>query len=260
MEENKKKEASTAIIMVTIVLVAIVSSILSIVIYRQMLNNSGEKHLVSSLQEDLEKVQSENTDNGTNNENNGSNISENTEQNAKVNLPLTMNNKNINLGIEASFVNWENEEEGLFNQNTVIKINGKVCDEIETTRMTISNVLNYEIPEIQIISDSSVEREYILLLMHENTPSSNTTIIKIYDDEGNVVTEFDNLGKTEVVVSEDNYIIPVYEIYSDRIVICEALSDGGARLHEYTIDNGELKDEITREYSEDEVEQAGATA
>lgn len=260
MEEKKKKEASTAIIMVTIVLVAIVSSILSIVIYKQMLNNSGEKHLVSSLQEDLEKVQSENTVNGTNNENNGSNISENTEQTAKVNLPLTINNKNINLEIEASFVNWEMEEEALFNQKTVIKINGKVCDEINTTTWTQVNTLNYEIPEVKFISDSSSEEEYIVLIMNESTPSSNTEIIRIYDDEGNVITEFDNLGKTEVIVSEDNYTIPVYEIYSDRIIICEALSDGGARLHEYTIDNGELKDEITREYSEDEVEQAGATA
>ena len=175
MEE--KKGANKILLAIIIILVIIIISAVTIIIYRNVLNTKGEAHLVDTINEDLNNVKN----------------SETTEQNAKVNLPLTMNNKNINLGIEASFVNWENEEEGLFNQNTVIKINGKVCDEIETTRMTISNVLNYEIPEIQIISDSSEEKEYILLLMHENTPSSNTTIIKIYDDEGNVVTEFDNL-------------------------------------------------------------------
>lgn len=242
MEE--KKGANIVLEIIIIILVIVISCAITIIVYNNILKSKGETHLVDTMNEDLNSIKD----------------SESTEQNAKVNLPLTINNKNINLEIEASFVNWEMEEEALFNQKTVIKINGKVCDEINTTTWTQVNTLNYEIPEVNFITDSSSGEEYIMLIMNEYTPSSNSAIIKIYDDEGNDITEFDNLGKTQVIVSEDNYTIPVYEIYSDRIVICEALNDGGARLHEYTIENGELKDEIIREYSEDEVEQAGATA
>ena len=250
MEE--KKGISAVLLVIIFILIIIISSTITIIVYRNILKSDGENHLVDTMNEDLNNIK----DSEKNDLNNADTLSDN----ASLKLPINMNGKNVNVDIETSFVNWEREEEGLFNQKTVLKINNKVFDELETTRMTISGTLNYEIPEINLIADSSIEKEYILLTMHENTPSSSSTILKIYDDEGNVISEFDNLGKTQVVVKENNYAIPVYEIYSDRIVICEALSEGGARLHEYTIDNGELKDEVVREYSEDEVEQAGATA
>ena len=264
MEENKKKEASTAIIMVTIVLVAIVSSILSIVIYRQMLNNSGEKHLVSSLQEDLEKVQSENTMNSTNNENNGSNSNENHNnviENSIIVQPIRLNNKDINVRVESSFVEWKYELEALFKQKMDITIDEKNVDSIETISWTQMGTINYQIPEIRLISDAeNVESEYLMIVVDSFTPSAGRTKIYFYDDEGNKIDEIEDWGSTGVVLQENNTEIPSYEIFSDSVRIIEPLEGGGARMHEYTIVDGKMNDEIIEEYEADEVEQTGAVA
>lgn len=242
MEENKHDRIENFLIIIIMILVIIVSSASTIIIYNKILNSRGEKHLVDTLNEDL------------------NNLENNISNNAKLKLPITMNGENVNVEIETNFEEWEIEEEALFNQKTLVRINDKICDELETTTYTQVNTLNYEIPEVKLLTDSSIEREYILLVMNSYSPSSKKTIIKVYDNQGKIITEFDNLGKTEVILKENNYTIPVYELYNDNIIICEALNDGGARLHEYTIENGELKDEIIREYTSDEVEQAGATA
>lgn len=98
-----------------------------------------------------------------------------------------------------------------------------------------------------------------MILIDSFTPSSGTTTAYFYDDIGNKINEISDWGATGVVLQENNTEIPSYQLFNDSVRIIEPLQNGGARMHEYTIVNGEMRDEIIEEYSEEEVEQAGAT-
>ena len=255
MEEKKKKEVSSVLTVIVIILVAIVSSIVSIVVYRQILNKNGEEHLVSSFQQDLENLQTS----GNSIENTNSNNQSNVIDSAVLEQPVMLNNKTVNVNIKSSFVEYEYELEALFRQRIDITIDGKSVDSIETSSWTQAGTINYQTPEIRLLTDAEdTEKEYIMILVNSYTPSSGTTTIYLYDDEGNKIDEINDWGATGIVLQENNIEIPSYELFNDSVRIIEPLEDGGARMHEYTVVNGELNDEIIEEYSSDEIEQAGA--
>ena len=86
MEE--KKGLSIFLIIIIIILIIVISSATTIIIYRNILKSNGETHLVDTINEDLNSIKN----------------SENMNNTAKLNIPSTINNKNINLEIESSFV------------------------------------------------------------------------------------------------------------------------------------------------------------
>ena len=254
MEENKKKEANSALIIFIIILVAIVSSAVSILVYRQILNKNGEEHLISSIQQDMENLQTSGNSIENTNSNNQSNIIES----AILEQPVMLNNKKVNVKIESSFIEYEYELEALFRQRIDITIGGKSVDSIETTTWTQSGTINYQTPEIRLLTDAEdTEKNYIMILIDSYTPSSTSAKIYFYDVEGNKLGEINDWGATTIQLKETNTTIPAHELFSNSVRIIEPLSNG-ARMHEYTIVDGELKNNIIEEYNADKIEQTGA--
>lgn len=253
MEENKKKGENSALIVLIIILVAIASSALSIVIYRQILIKNGEEPLSNSLQQDLENLQTlgnsvENT--------NSTNESDNA-----IRVEAMVNGEKAVIEMMASFTEAQMQDGDMtfYEENVDVTINGKSVDSIITYTWTNKESYEYIFPEVKKLKDIVSGNEYILLVSYpESITGNSSNSFIIYDYNGKKITEISDYAGTTYTLVESGYTIPAHTIKQDSIEIVQPNSEtSGAELYSYTIENGEIKSNLIKSYTAEELESAG---
>ena len=253
MEENKKKGENSALIVLIIILVAIASSALSIVIYRQILIKNGEEPLSNSLQQDVENLQTlgnsvENT--------NSTNESDNA-----IRVEAMVNGEKAVIEMMASFTEAQMQDGDMtfYEENVDVTINGKSVDSIITYTWTNKESYEYIFPEVKKIKDIVSGNEYILLVSYpESITGNSSNSFIIYDYNGKKITEISDYAGTTYTLVESGYTIPAHTIKQDSIEIVQPNSEtSGAELYSYTIENGEIKSNLIKSYTAEELESAG---
>lgn len=257
MKKDKKKLVKIIVLIILIIILIVIGVIF---IRGKILDNKSSNLLINASKEDLSSIQTNEVNNELSNEIENNNTEENNELSneygtAKIETPITMNDNKYDVEIDMSFVEWEYELEATFMQKIDVIVNGDTIDSFEVSTWTQSETLNYQQPEIRLLTDAFSGREYLMIVAYNYTPGEMTTYIKIYDENGNIIADLDDWGETRIGLKNTEYVLPSYRIYTDCIRMLEPLDDGGANLHEYTLQNGELQDEITETYTADEVEQ-----
>lgn len=254
MNEDRNYKIKIIILFLLLIILIILAVVLG---YKKMLNDKSSDLIINSAKEDLQLVQASNEiSNNIQTENSKEKDESNSKYGvAKIETPITMNNTKFNVEAKMSFVDWEYSLEAVFREKIDISINGKNIDSFQIYAWTQSGTLNYQMPEIRLLTDATNNREYLMIVANNYIPSYGTAVIKVYDENGKIIADLDDWGRTEVKLKENETTIPRYRIYTDSIRIIEPLSNGGASMHEYTIKDGKLEDEIIEEYSSNEIEQ-----
>ena len=253
MEEKKKKEMNSGLLIIVIILVAIVSSIASIVIYRQILNVKGEEHLVNSLKQDMENLQTENND-----------VKDNNSDNYVIDSTAVeeiINGQKAKIEMVASVI--ENQQQDgdkvFFAENIDITINGNKVESLTTYAWTNKDNYEYIFPEVKKIKDVSNDSEYILLVSSPESITGNATnSFIIYDYNGNKIADISDYAGTSYTLIDSEYSIPAHTIREDSIEIIEPDStSSGAEIYSYTIENGTMKKDLVKSYTSEEIQSAG---
>ena len=194
-------------------------------------------------------------------------------ENAILQMPVTLNGGKHQVKVECSNVIEENHTNYL--QRFKMSIDEKVVLGIEDEDIVgiegedLEKETVFVIPEISKIVGKD-KKEYLLLkTVGFNTTVPDSSRYYVIDENGNNIGNVEEYNKFSVIVKDEwgedrvlNMFGTILQGREDgngmmgRIRKVEVLNTGDVVVHEYDIENGQLKDNIVEQYSADQVELA----
>ncbi len=241
----EKKAIKISVLIIAVILVAIIT----VVICMSISSSNNEKSEVGLKSE----TRSNSETSSLSQDNNSNDVS-------TISMPIILNDKKHDLKIESTYAEYIKEADGVsFKQNIKVTLDGKVIENIKQAESMMSKKQSFMSPEIDIINGTD-NKNYILLKVNERLVSQVTFTYYIIDENGEVLG---NIFYSDASVLQDKltgHSLSMFYVYDNSIQVIRTTADNTAELHEYTITDGKLNDNIIETYSADKIVIAGKSA